>query len=53
MKSTDKLNQEIESVNEKDTVRDVNENAGDILTDEDLDNASGGAYFGPRPNRRT
>ncbi len=55
MKLTDKLNKEVKNANAnkkvKDITQDTIEASVEILSDEDLDNASGGAWFGPRPNK--
>ena len=57
MKLTDKLNKEVENIKANEKVKDITQDtigdSGKILSDEDLDNASGGAWFGPAPNRRT
>ena len=57
MKLTDKLNKEVKNANANEKVKDITQDtigdSGKILSDEDLDNASGGAWFGPTPNRRT
>ncbi len=55
MKLTDKLNKEVKNANANETVKDITQDtigdSGKILSDEDLDNASGGAWIGPIPNR--
>ena len=57
MKLTDKLNKEVKNANKNEKVKDITQDtigdSGKILSDEDLDNASGGGYFGPRPNKLT
>jgi len=55
MKLTDKLNKEVKNANANEKVKDITqdtiETSVEILSDEDLDNASGGAGFGPIPDR--
>lgn len=55
MKLTDKLNKEVKNANANEKVKDITQDtieaSVEILSDEDLDNASGGAWFGPRPNK--
>ena len=57
MKLSDKTEKEVKNIKANEKVKDITqdtiEDSGKILCDEDLDNASGGAWFGPRPNRRT
>ena len=57
MKLTDKLNKEVKNANAnekvkvKDITQDTIEASVEILSDEDLDNASGGAGIEPIPAR--
>ena len=57
MKLSDKTEKEVENIKANEKVKDITQetigDSGKILSDEDLDNASGGAWFGPRPNRIT
>ena len=57
MKLSGKPEKEVENIKAKEKVKDITQDtigdSGKILSDEDLDNASGGASFEPRPNRRT
>ena len=55
MKLSDKTEKEVENIKANEKVKDITQetigDSGKILSDEDLDNASGGAWFGPRPNK--
>ena len=57
MKLSGKTEKEVENIKANEKVKDITQDtigdSGKILSDEDLDNASGGASFEPRPNRRT
>ena len=57
MKLSGKTEKEVENIKANEKVKDITQDtigdSGKILSDEDLDNASGGAWFGPTPNRRT
>ena len=57
MKLSGKTEKEVENIKANEKVKDITQetigDSGKILSDEDLDNASGGAWFGPRPNRIT
>lgn len=55
MKLSDKTEKEVKNANANEKVKDITQDtieaSVEILSDEDLDNASGGAWFGPRPNK--
>ena len=55
MKLSGKTEKEVENIKANEKVKDITQetigDSGKILSDEDLDNASGGAWFGPRPNK--
>ncbi len=55
MKLSDKTEKEVKNIKANEKVKDITQDtigdSGKILSDEDLDNASGGAWIGPIPNR--
>lgn len=55
MKLSDKTEKEVKNIKANEKVKDITQDtigdSGKTLSDEDLDNASGGAWFGPRPDK--